>query len=806
MLIIKRLIYYFLGILILILGLLGIQRLTLKADLPFDCDTGLTGVVVNSDYDNIQKGYEITAIDNHQVETDFQLEFIIDNKSIGENVNLTFLYGGDSQKNLTVKLVPYYRNSFFILISLIVGILFWLTAFFVISKKSDDKSAVILFWILMLFGLATMTSTSTFYSNDLIGYLIRIAHTSSYIMGIAFFLHFTFIFPVRRLTSRNLFFLIYITAVIVSLSIGYYQYISFQNVYSSSVLVYDKLWRLVELLLLMSILAGTLYLIISYKKIKTKEERTKVEWLFWGLAGGASPFLIFWIVPRVFPVPAFFKEEYLLAFLVIIPFSFGIAVVRHRIFDIEIVVKRSIVYFIMTILVIMSYFGIVSLISSLTHGLLGLYRDFTSLAVTFIIALLFNPVCKRLHKFVDRNLYNIKYDFEKAKSAFKVKIKNCKTPGELGKVTINEIESLIPVKFIGFVITDESGKRLKILAQKQLDNLANNISAFRVRQLHSDFNLPFALEEKVEPGVEIDNKLEQVLRKWEISLVMPLVIDSNIIIGALIFGEKISNLRFMRNDIDLLNTLSNNTAFTLNRLQLQEKLMLERIEREKLAELTIKKEKEAQALFTRMLIESQELERKRIASELHDSLGQNLLIIKNKLLLRIKNDEQKSATDNLDEISDMTSNAIEEVRSISHNLRPFELDRLGLTEAILSIAENVNSSMNINVETDIDNIDNVLTKEFEINFYRIIQECMNNIIKHSNAKNSILKIKRTGTVLITLITDDGVGFDVENIREQKKGLGLIGIQERVNILNGHMYIYSEENNGTRIEITIPANS
>ncbi len=216
-----------------------------------------------------------------------------------------------------------------------------------------------------------------------------------------------------------------------------------------------------------------------------------------------------------------------------------------------------------------------------------------------------------------------------------------------------------------------------------------------------------------------------------------------------------------------------------------------------------KRKKAQQREFTMKLIQSQENERKRIAGELHDSLGQNLMVIKNKLYFVKDHKEESLILKELDEISGLTSNAIEEVRAISHNLRPYELERLGLTEAILSIIENINASKIINVSSEIENIDNLLSADFEINFFRIIQESMGNILKHSKALSAEIKINRGDRNIETNIKDDGIGFDTENMKNFENGMGLASIQERVNIMNGRFEFESVLYKGTLIKITIP---
>ena len=202
--------------------------------------------------------------------------------------------------------------------------------------------------------------------------------------------------------------------------------------------------------------------------------------------------------------------------------------------------------------------------------------------------------------------------------------------------------------------------------------------------------------------------------------------------------------------------------------------------------------------FSQQLIESQEAERKRIAAELHDGLGQNLVVIKNRALLGInKGDDKERVAKELRNISDSATQALEEVREITNNLRPQLLDRLGLTKAINAMLKKVSGV--IEIDSEIDSIDNIFSETQEISIYRIVQESINNIIKHSNASDAIVRIKRDETKVLITIEDNGKGFDIANI---KNGLGLIGLKERSQLLNGEFMIDSKIGEGTRIRVAI----
>ncbi len=194
------------------------------------------------------------------------------------------------------------------------------------------------------------------------------------------------------------------------------------------------------------------------------------------------------------------------------------------------------------------------------------------------------------------------------------------------------------------------------------------------------------------------------------------------------------------------------------------------------------------------MIESQEAERKRIAAELHDGLGQNLVIIKNRALLGIKKGgDQERVAKELESISESASQALDEVREITNNLRPQLLDRLGLTKAINSMLKTVAGV--IQIKSEIDSIDNIFSESEEISVYRIVQESLNNVIKHSEASVAIVRIKRDENKVLIMIEDNGKGFDILNV---KSGLGLVGLKERAQLLNGEFSIDSKIGEGTKI--------
>jgi PAS domain S-box-containing protein len=221
-------------------------------------------------------------------------------------------------------------------------------------------------------------------------------------------------------------------------------------------------------------------------------------------------------------------------------------------------------------------------------------------------------------------------------------------------------------------------------------------------------------------------------------------------------------------------------------------------------EEAISREQQARAEYTFQLIASQEAERTRIARELHDSLGQNLLLIKNRAQLEMaKAKLPGDLREELQSISEIASRAIAEVRHISHDLHPPQLDILGLTRALGALIDNTDESSAIAIDGKFDSADDLFPREAATNIYRIVQESLNNILKHSRAKKARVTLERDVHEVQLRIEDDGCGFKTGKDGDAGKGIGLKNIAERVRMLGGKIKLDSQPDKGTRIEITIP---
>jgi signal transduction histidine kinase len=223
--------------------------------------------------------------------------------------------------------------------------------------------------------------------------------------------------------------------------------------------------------------------------------------------------------------------------------------------------------------------------------------------------------------------------------------------------------------------------------------------------------------------------------------------------------------------------------------------------------LKLEKKRKLQRAFSMELIEAHESERRRIASDLHDGIGQSLLLIKNwsDVLLRMFDFGTIQRKD-IEDIRNTASDALDETRMISANLQPRHLQRFGLTSALQEMIATIADSSSIQFREEVSNIDDLLSPEAELSVYRVVQESLNNIVKHSNASNVTVKIQRVNSSIQLSIVDDGVGFDPENIHRSVPTVGKIGlnvIEERIGLLGGTYALRSNKGSGTSIAISIP---
>lgn len=205
------------------------------------------------------------------------------------------------------------------------------------------------------------------------------------------------------------------------------------------------------------------------------------------------------------------------------------------------------------------------------------------------------------------------------------------------------------------------------------------------------------------------------------------------------------------------------------------------------------------------IIEAQEKERKRISREIHDGPAQSLanILIRSEIVdLAFRDGDTEQALTEMKSIRESIRQALREVRRIIYDLRPMALDDLGLFPTIKKHISSISEYNNIDIDLALHGDERRLDPHYEVAVFRIIQEGLQNAIKHAKASRIIVRLEIRDNLIALNIEDDGIGFDPENINK-KDSYGLIGMKERVDLLDGELTIKSEPNRGTKIVVKLP---
>lgn len=307
-------------------------------------------------------------------------------------------------------------------------------------------------------------------------------------------------------------------------------------------------------------------------------------------------------------------------------------------------------------------------------------------------------------------------------------------------------------------------------------NLGDYELAYRYLRLHGDFRDSLLTEENTKHISELDARYQSEKKDLQLA-------NTNLALKAseATVGRNKAQLTLL---IALLAFVIISTLFVyfiyINR------------QKRKAAQLVIEQEQ----LRNRAVITAEDEERKRIAKDLHDGVGQQLSAVKMNLSAYSSNNNTRQLTD----IMNMLDDAVKEVRSVSHSMMPNALLHAGLASAIRDFMNNVALSGKIQVDVQLIGIKERLEEKKETTLFRIIQECVTNIIKHAEASRLTLQLIHHPEHLTLMIEDDGKGFVV---KASRGGIGIKNIESRVAYINGTLDIDSHPGRGTTITVEIP---
>jgi signal transduction histidine kinase len=287
-----------------------------------------------------------------------------------------------------------------------------------------------------------------------------------------------------------------------------------------------------------------------------------------------------------------------------------------------------------------------------------------------------------------------------------------------------------------------------------------------------------ARSERVDSVVDDPEIDQQAARRLGVTtaLYVPLVVHGRAIGVVVAHDKQGGDPRFADEDVRLGESLATRAAIALD--------LSERVSRD----------------AVRRVVEAQELERKRLARELHDETGQALTSI----LLGLKTLEQGASAEDAERVAalrELVVSTLQDVRRLAVELRPAALDDFGLAPALERLAETHRAHDQVAIDVEVRLEDERLPAEVETTVYRIVQEALTNVAKHAGATRVSILVARKNETVVAVIEDDGTGFDPGDVGEES--LGLAGIRERLGLLGGRLRLETAPGKGTTIAAEVP---
>jgi signal transduction histidine kinase len=209
--------------------------------------------------------------------------------------------------------------------------------------------------------------------------------------------------------------------------------------------------------------------------------------------------------------------------------------------------------------------------------------------------------------------------------------------------------------------------------------------------------------------------------------------------------------------------------------------------------------------LTGRLLEAQEAERRRIARELHDDLNQGLALLSVEIDLMARRPPTSAAevAQRMRELSARVKELSSAVHDLSHQLHPSKLEQLGLVAAVRGLCKELKQHHGLEVNFTHSDVPEVIPEAVALCLYRIVQEALRNVVKHSGTDRAAVELRGTPDAIRLRVSDDGVGFDPASAL-RNGGLGLVSMRERLHLVGGRIAIDSRPAGGTRIDISVPA--
>ena len=471
----------------------------------------------------------------------------------------------------------------------------------------------------------------------------------------------------------------------------------------------------------------------------------------------------------------------------------AVAIVKHNLLDVRVVIARGLVYSAVSTIVLGVYLSLLLSLSLLFGRNVATLSWPANLAAVLAAAILLKPALDRVQRLVDRRFWRRRADHVRALEDLSEQTREVTDLTRLATALEQAAGRATGAQFVRLIVPTANRARFSSITRGAGHRqLSLSVESCVVRRLRSTAGTPKGYATWTELEAECTFPSDHAaVKASEAELLVPLS-RSNDLIGVLVLAGKRSGQPYSEEDISLLRAAVNQTAMGLVNARLFAELATQRTRLRKLLAQTIT---------------VQEDERRRLSIELHDSPLQMIASALYRLeacLDSIRHGESAAATAELKRVRGLLDGTLEELRRTTGALHPPELEKVGLVKALARYIRAYERSAG--PTCDFRTVDPVprLPDHVELTVYRIVQEALSNIHKHSRATRVEVRLGVEEGALNLVVSDDGVGFDPECLLESEyPHLGLAGMEERVRMLGGSLDINSTAGRGTEISLVIP---
>lgn len=521
----------------------------------------------------------LIQIDNIQIQRTKDIEFILSQKQIGDKAQfLIKAENGHIEKKETL-IIPYYSQFAFPVIYLLIGIFCLVIGFLVLLLRFQEIKARIFYWSSLAFSSSLIISGGFHcLRQEWSSYLPGILFYISYPLAPALLLHFSFIISSRK--KIKYVFLTYFPAMLFVLALE--TTFLWASLKSSIEIyrIYQSIIYIFRYYVVILVLAAVINLINYYRKAFLEVERAQIKWLLYGLIVGLGPFILFYQLPRVLKVNPLLSEEFSSIFFIFIPVTFALAIIKYRLMNIELIINRSLVYGALTIFTVGIYLFSVEILQVIIARFFNIQRTALSAAAALAAAAAFHPARRKIQELVDKSFYRVSYDYRRTIIDFNNKAQRMIKPDHLADFFLTKLNRVLPLEKISLSLYSAATKPPSLILYRDEGGEEGQKTSLFLNKKQI-----MARKKAVRIEEDLDFSQEDWLQAEGLELIIPLVFKSTNLAGLLCLGRKKSSQKFSREDLELLRAMTNELVLNLERIKLQEDIIYERAEKEKLDEL-----------------------------------------------------------------------------------------------------------------------------------------------------------------------------------------------------------------------------